>query len=158
VTFVAVGARGKNRQPWHWIYLPEPEFETYRIGSPSAVHAPLAPPDTSSFYVEYAHHGERTPAECEAAAIRDLVRSEMIHAEEEVLFAKATVIPNAYVLFDAAYDEARKLLLEFMDHAGLHLLGRYGRWEYSSMEDAILGGRALARRLDGPAPLRAKSG
>ncbi|MGZ6097325.1 MAG: protoporphyrinogen/coproporphyrinogen oxidase, partial [Myxococcaceae bacterium] len=37
VTWVAVGVRGPNIQPWHWVYTPEPEFTTYRIGSPSAV-------------------------------------------------------------------------------------------------------------------------
>jgi len=147
VTFVAVGVRGKNRQPWHWIYLPEPEFKTYRIGSPSAVHASLAPPDVSSFYVEYSHHGELSPEACVEAALDDLVRSQMIHAKEDVLFARPFVIPNAYVLYDEAYTEAKATLLAFLETAGVELIGRYGRWEYSSMEDAILQGRDLARRL-----------
>ena len=33
--------------------------------------------------------------------------------------------------------------------AGILVAGRYGQWEYSSMEDAILAGRACARRLSG---------
>src|SRR5208283_4285078 len=35
VTYARVGVQGPNRQPWHWVYLPGPEFQTYRIGSPS---------------------------------------------------------------------------------------------------------------------------
>ena len=49
VTWVAVGVRGPNVLPWHWVYTPEPEFGTYRIGSPSAVFpgtVPPAPPST----------------------------------------------------------------------------------------------------------------
>lgn len=149
VTYVAVGARGANRQPWHWIYLPEPEFHTYRIGSPSAVYAPLAPPDTSSFYVEYSHHGELSPATAEKYAVEDLVRSQMIHSADDVLFARATEIPHAYVLYDDAYGPAKAEILRFLEHAGILIAGRYGQWEYSSMEDAILAGRACARTLNG---------
>ena len=150
VTHVSVGVKAPNRQPWHWIYLPEDDFETYRIGSPSAVYAPLAPDGTSSFYVEYAHHGEKSPAWCEAAAIRDLLRAQMIHREEDVLFAKANEIPNAYVIYDERYTEAKATIDGFLAEVGLSTAGRYGRWEYSSMEDAILAGRATARRLAGP--------
>jgi protoporphyrinogen oxidase len=147
VTHVSVGVRGQNRQPWHWIYLPEPEFETYRIGSPSAVYAPLAPPDTSTFYVEYSHHGERTKAWCEQAALQDLLRARMIHSVDDVLFARANEIPHAYVLYDAAYGEAKREILRFLEHARIQTAGRYGQWEYSSMEDAILGGRAAAQAI-----------
>lgn len=149
VTYVCVAARGPNRQPWHWIYLPEPEFHTYRIGSPSAVYAPLAPPDTATFSVEYSHHGELTPARAEAQAVEDLVRSHMVHSADDLLFAQAREIPQAYVLYDAAYGPAKTEILRFLEHAGILLAGRYGQWEYSSMEDAILSGRACARRLNG---------
>ncbi|MBZ4418170.1 NAD(P)/FAD-dependent oxidoreductase [Myxococcus sp. RHSTA-1-4] len=149
VTYVAVAARGANRQPWHWIYLPEPEFHTYRIGSPSAVYAPLAPPDTSTFYVEYSHHGELSPATAEKYAVEDLLRSRMIHSADDVLFAHAREIPHAYVLYDEAYGPAKAEILRFLEHAGILIAGRYGQWEYSSMEDAILAGRACARTLNG---------
>ena len=150
VTYVRVGVRGRNRQPWHWVYLPEPEFQSYRIGSPSAVHPPLAPAGSCSFYVEYSHHGERTRAACEAAAVEDLLRSQMIHAREDVLFAEAVEIPHAYVLYDDAYGPAKKEVVDFLEGVGIHTAGRYGRWEYSSMEDALLAGRTCAERLNTP--------
>ena len=149
VTYACVAARGKNRQPWHWIYLPEPEFKTYRIGSPSAVYAPLAPPDTSTFYVEYSHHGEVSKAQAERYAVEDLVRSQMVHSADDILFSRAVEIPHAYVLYDEAYGPAKTEILRFLEHAGILVAGRYGQWEYSSMEDAILAGRACARRLNG---------
>ncbi|WP_225413990.1 protoporphyrinogen/coproporphyrinogen oxidase [Stigmatella hybrida] len=148
VTYVCVGARGANRQPWHWIYLPEPEFATYRIGSPSAVYAPLAPPETATFYVEYSHHGELSPARCEQLALEDLVRSEMVHAAGDILFTRAVEIPHAYVLYDEAYGAAKAEILRFLEHARILTAGRYGQWEYSSMEDAILGGRACAQAIN----------
>jgi protoporphyrinogen oxidase len=149
VTYVCVAARGKNRQPWHWIYLPEPEFHSYRIGSPSAVYAPLAPPDTATFCVEYSHHGELSLERAEALAVEDLVRSRMVHSADDLLFTRAREIPHAYVLYDEAYGPAKTEILRFLEHAGILPAGRYGQWEYSSMEDAILAGRSCARRLNG---------
>ncbi|MGZ6071537.1 MAG: protoporphyrinogen/coproporphyrinogen oxidase, partial [Myxococcaceae bacterium] len=84
VTWVAVGVRGPNVQPWHWVYTPEPEFTTYRIGSPSAVFPGTAPAGTSSFYVEYS--GPRDPESCARAAVGDLVRAKMIRSAADVLF------------------------------------------------------------------------
>ncbi|HME89804.1 MAG TPA: FAD-dependent oxidoreductase [Myxococcaceae bacterium] len=147
VTHVSVGARGPNRQPWHWIYLPEPEFKTYRIGSPSAVYPPLAPQGTCSFYVEYSHHGELSKPQCEKYAVEDLMRSKMIYQTEDILFARASEIPHAYVLYDEQYGRSKAEILKFLEHAGIQTAGRYGQWEYSSMEDAIIAGRACARKL-----------
>jgi protoporphyrinogen oxidase len=146
VTWVAVGARGPNRQPWHWVYTPEPEFTTYRIGSPSAVFPGTAPAGNSSFYVEYS--GPRSPEACARAAVEDLVRAKMIPGAGDVLFAEPRVIRNAYVLYDANYGQARQTVIDFLTGAGILTAGRYGNWEYSSMEDALLGGRAAAERLE----------
>jgi protoporphyrinogen oxidase len=146
VTWVAVGVRGPNLQPWHWVYTPEPEFMTYRIGSPSAVFPGTAPEGTSSFYVEYS--GPRSPEACARAAVEDLVRARMIASAADVLFTEPRVIRNAYVLYDAHYGEARQTVIDFLGEAGIRTAGRYGNWEYSSMEDALLGGRAAAGQVE----------
>lgn len=147
VTHVSVGVATPNRQPWHWIYLPEAEFQTYRIGSPSAVFAGLAPPGRSSFYVEYSHQGDLSAEACERQALDDLVRSRMIHRKEDVLFARASDIPHAYVLYDTDYGPAKERILRFLKEVGIHTAGRYGQWEYSSMEDALMEARSVVREL-----------
>jgi protoporphyrinogen oxidase len=151
VTWVAVGARGPNIQPWHWVYTPEPEFKTYRVGSPSAVFSGTVPPGTSSFYVEYSGGG--SPEDCARAAVEDLVRARMVRGAEDILFAEPRVIRHAYVLYDHAYGPARDQVMDFLRKAGVQTAGRYGNWEYSSMEDALLGGRAAAERVES-APAR----
>jgi protoporphyrinogen oxidase len=72
----------------------------------------------------------------------------MIHSADELLFAQAREIPHAYVLYDDAYGPAKAEILRFLEQARILTAGRYGQWEYSSMEDAILGGRASARALN----------
>ncbi len=148
VTYVRVGVRHTNAQPWHWVYLPGNEFQTYRIGSPSAVYPALAPPGMASFYVEYSHTGQRSRAGCEADAVEDLLNSRMVQRREDVLFAEAEDIPHAYVIYDDAYGPAKKTVVDFLASAQLQTAGRYGQWEYSSMEDALLSGRAAAKTLN----------
>ena len=153
VTYVSVAVRGPNRQPWHWVYLPEAQFRSYRIGSPSAVYPRLAPTGCCSFYVEYSHRGELSKQQCEQLAIEDLVQSQMIDRAEDVLFAKASEIANAYVLYDDEYGPAKGEILSFLAQAGIQTAGRYGQWEYSSMEDAIIAGRQCAQGIAGsPSP------
>jgi len=152
VTYVAVGARGPNRQPWHWIYLPEPEFASYRIGSPSAAYPALAPEGCCSFYVEYSHQGQLAGADAERHAVEDLLRSQMIHRREDVLFARAREIPHAYVLYDEDYSAAKQAVVSFLERAGIDVAGRYGSWEYGGMEDALISGRAFARKVNASPP------
>jgi protoporphyrinogen oxidase len=71
----------------------------------------------------------------------------MIHRAEDILFAQANEIPNAYVLYDEHYGEAKAAILTFLEHTGIQTAGRYGQWEYSSMEDAIIAGRRCAQNL-----------
>jgi hypothetical protein len=51
------------------------------------------------------------------------------------------------VLFDHAHEKARATVLDYLTSQGVQVAGRYGLWEYSSMEDALLSGRDAARRL-----------
>ncbi|MHA7629042.1 hypothetical protein [Corallococcus sp. M7] len=88
-------------------------------------------------------------ADAERFAVEDLVRSRMIHSADDILFARGREIPNAYVLYDDAYGPAMAEVKRFLEHAGILMAGRYGKWEYASMEDAILDGRACARTLNG---------
>lgn len=148
VTFARVAVRGANRQPWHWVYLPEERFHTYRIGSPSAIHAPLAPAGHASFYVEYSHQEPLASQTAERWAVEDLLAAELIRHPDDVLFASARAIPNAYVLYDGAYGAAKQTITTFLAEAGIQIAGRYGSWEYSSMEDAVIAGRTTARALN----------
>ena len=146
VTYVNVAAKGKGKG-FQWVYFPGEDFPFYRAGSASAAYAKLAPAGCQSFYVEFAQQGRRDHREACAQAVDGLVRCGMIDKKEDVLFAVARDIQNAYVLYDAEYGPARTTVMAFLDRIGVDTAGRYGRWEYSSMEDAIIAGRESAPRL-----------
>jgi protoporphyrinogen oxidase len=147
VTYVNVAARDVGGPPWHWVYLPEANLRPYRVGSASAAVPSLAPPGCRSFYVEMSGAGPVPAAEAEAAARLALLELGMIHSESDVLFAEVRAIPRAYVIHDRAYGPARDEVRGWLAARDVLVAGRSGNWEYSSMEDAILGGREAALRL-----------
>ena len=59
------------------------------------------------------------------------------------------IIDNAYVIYDFDYHSSRSAVHRHLDAIGVQSIGRYGDWNYSSMEDALLDGRRAAERLMG---------
>jgi protoporphyrinogen oxidase len=147
VTYVNVAARDVGAPPWHWVYLPEPSLRPYRVGSASAAVASLAPPGFRSFYVEMSGREPVPPAEAGRAALEALLELGMIGSPADVRFAEVRTIPQAYVIHDRAYGPARNAVREWLAEHDVLVAGRSGNWEYSSMEDALLGGRQAARQL-----------
>ena len=146
VTIVEIGADDIGGKRFHWAYFPEERFRFYRVGSPSEVNPRLAPEGTRSFAVEFSHRGPADPAPLAAHAVEALHDLGLLD-RARVRLVRTRTIPVAYVLFDHDHAAARSYLLAHLRERGVHAAGRYGSWEYSSMEDAILSGREAARAL-----------
>jgi len=146
VTVVEVGARDTGGERFHWAYFPEKKFPFYRIGSPSEVNPALAPEGFRSFAVEFAHAGAPDVPRLMEQALDGLAACGLVDRRTVVL-SRARTIPTAYVLFDHHHARARATVQRHFERHGVQLAGRYGRWEYSSMEDALLSGRDAARNL-----------
>jgi len=146
VTVVELGARDTGGMRFHWAYFPEKRFPFYRIGSPSEVNPALAPSGFRSFAVEFAHRGPIDAAVATESAISALEKLGLLR-RDGVVVRRARTIPTAYVLFDHAHATARATVLDYLSAKDIRIAGRYGRWEYSSMEDALLSGREAGRKL-----------
>jgi protoporphyrinogen oxidase len=147
VTVVELGVRGSCPTPFHWTYFPETSFPFYRVGSPSQVNPALAPPGFTSYAAEFSHQGPPPAAETIIpATIAGLERVGLLRRDDVVL-ARARTIPVAYVLVDHACGEARKCIHDYLASLGIERAGRYGQWEYSGMEDALVSGDTAAARI-----------
>jgi protoporphyrinogen oxidase len=147
VTVVELGVRGAPKVPFHWAYFAEPQFPFYRVGSPSQVHPALAPAGHTSYAVEFSHQGGAPdPATVIRQSIQGLAAAGVL-APEDVVLARARTIPVAYVLVDHACGDARRTILDHLAACGIEVAGRYGQWEYSGMEDALVSGEAAGERL-----------
>jgi hypothetical protein len=60
-----------------------------------------------------------------------------------------TVLDPAYVVHDHARGEAVATVRDFLEKGGVTTAGRWAEWKYSAMEDTVLDGMAVARRLAG---------
>ncbi len=139
----------KNIQKdYHWVYVPEKRHPFYRVGIYSNAIPSMAPKGQSSLYIELA---DRSVTLSDDELLRlvapGLVEMGIIESIDDILFVRKRHIPYAYVIYDEAYRRARTRLLRFLERHDIYSAGRYGSWVYNSMEDSILEGFALAKRL-----------
>jgi protoporphyrinogen oxidase len=62
-----------------------------------------------------------------------------------IRFARVRRIDYAYVVFDHAYYASLGAVRPFLEEQRVLSAGRYGGWNYSSMEDALIFGRDAAQ-------------
>ncbi|HEX8751414.1 MAG TPA: hypothetical protein VF732_09895, partial [Nitrospira sp.] len=133
----------------HWLYFPEPEYPFYRVGFPMNFSPSLGPAGCSSMYVEMSHQPtERQSSEqLVARARRGLEQIGILRPDDEIVVADVKDLHYAYVYFDRHRARALPAILTELERRGIYSIGRYGRWEHTSMEDAIGQGKQLAERL-----------
>jgi protoporphyrinogen oxidase len=152
---VNLGVARERVSDYHWIYFPEPEYPFYRAGFPMNFAPALGRAGCSSLYVEISHQPtEHVPPATLLRRVRaGLERAGIFRSDEEIVVTDIRDIPYAYVLFDRHRARVLPALLAELESRGIHSIGRYGRWEHTSMEDAIAQGKKLAQRLTGTDPL-----
>jgi|GEM_PF-92225 len=140
------------RQAFHWAYVPEPHLPFYRVGCYSNFSAALAPPGCSSLYVELSTTTAPELSEVLPRVLTGLQEMGLVDGPNAVRFARLRQLAPAYVLYDHAYSSSLGAILPWLEARQVIATGRYGAWNYSSMEDALLFGRdAAARVLAAPA-------
>jgi protoporphyrinogen oxidase len=144
--YLDVALRRRSGKDFHWAYVPEEKYPFYRVGCYSHFSPALAPAGKSSLYVELA---DRSPPDLEQLlpqVARGLIEMGVIDRPDEIEFARARRIDYAYVIFDHEYFAALDVIRPFLDASRIVSSGRYGDWNYSAMEDAILFGKTAAAR------------
>jgi protoporphyrinogen oxidase len=109
----------------------------------------VAPEGTSSIYIEITHPSCSKPNIEEAfdRSVRDLQRCGILKPDDRILTRHMLDIEFAYVVFDVHRQTRLQNLLDYLESRDIFAAGRYGRWEYFSMEDSILSGKAAAERV-----------
>jgi hypothetical protein len=57
------------------------------------------------------------------------------------------MIKHAYVIYDLFRYQHLSHIIQFLRSQQIYPIGRYGFWEYTTMEEAILQGREVAQNL-----------
>jgi protoporphyrinogen oxidase len=133
----------------HWIYFPDPDVPFYRAGFPTNFSYRVAPPGTSSLYVEFGLRRDEPwdPQRLERDAVEALTREGVLRPDDRLIVRDTLRVDPGYVIFDRARQDVLARVLPALQAHGIHPIGRYGAWTYSYMERAILDGLELAERL-----------
>jgi UDP-galactopyranose mutase len=133
----------------HWVYFPEPEYIFYRVGFPSNFSPFNAPSGTTSMYVEISYSGDKPVDKGKALqrAKEGLIEAGILRESDRILVEKCFDIRCAYVIYDRHHEHTVAKIQRALEDNGIYSVGRYGSWEYSGMQDAILQGQKVVQDL-----------
>jgi protoporphyrinogen oxidase len=144
--YLDLGLRVPNPNPYHWIYVPEERYPFYRVGCYSHFSDKLAPPGKSSLYVELSDRRTPNLERVLPEVTQGLRELGLLKSEQDIDLWRLRTIDYAYVIYDHHYRAALDVIEPWLGEQRIVSSGRYGSWNYSSMEDALLMGRAAAAR------------
>lgn len=147
---VCLGVDRPNISDKHWLYVPEKDKIFYRIGFPSNLSDKMAPRGTSSICAEISYLGKMkfTKEELIQKVINDLIKCNILKKDDKILFKDVLELKYAYVIYDKNRTKNFNKIKNYLESNNIYLVGRYGLWEYSTMEQAILQGKSIAERID----------
>ncbi len=149
LNYLDVALESPPKTDFHWAYVPEAKYPFYRVGCYTHFSPDLAPPGKASLYVELADRAQPDLSRVLPEVIDGLVEMGIISSSKDIRFARSRRIDYAYVIFDHAYYDALAVIEPYLAEARIVSGGRYGKWTYCSMEDALLMGREAAKTAAG---------
>lgn len=145
VLVLNLGFARKGPLPQHWLYIPGDEARFYRLG----YYDNVSGADRASVYAEIAFPAE---AEVDAGAELDAALTAMrelglIQPDNTLLAYHTLLLDPGYVHLRPQTEAFVRSQTEALAREGIHCIGRYGAWRYSSMEDDMREAFALGARL-----------
>ncbi|MBN2482668.1 MAG: FAD-dependent oxidoreductase [Candidatus Omnitrophica bacterium] len=132
----------------HWMYFPEHAHSFFRVGCFDRFSPSLVPPGKRSLYVEVSYSkGKPLDKKIEKQAIDDLMKAKIISSPHAIETIHVNDIPFAYPLYDFEWKTARSNILKYLHAYHIFPVGRFGGWQYMSMEDVILEAERTAALL-----------
>ena len=146
---INLGIDRPNISDQHWIYYPEGQFVFSRVGFPMNFSQAVAPPGTSSMYIEITYQpGKKpNPEEAYARSLADLQRCGILRKSDRIRSRLDLDIKSAYIIFDQHRQTHLQNLISYLESRDIHTAGRYGQWDYYSMEDSIRSGKGIAEKV-----------
>ncbi|MGC4066520.1 MAG: FAD-dependent oxidoreductase [Polyangiaceae bacterium] len=135
--YLDVALHRQPRLPFHWIYVPEERFPFYRVGNYAAFSADMAPAGAANLYVELVEREMPQLDRLWPRVLAGLEEMGIIESPDDVAFHRLRHLSHAYVIYDDRRSPSLDVIQRYLTSVGIITTGRYGGWNYSSMEDAL---------------------
>lgn len=144
------GELGAGMGDAQWIYVPDRDIPFYRVGAYSHISDGVMPPGHSAVYVEVGMPAEQAKRPGLLAALEPQVE-QALHdlgwvRREQIVCRVTHLLECAYVHLTPERDKVVPEIMGRLGDHGVFPIGRYGTWDYTSMEDSIVSGIETARR------------
>lgn len=131
----------------HWIYFPDPGVPFFRVGFYHNIMPSSAPPGHSALYVEIPYRSRAAlGTDIRDRALAALEREGILPDRSRVEVCQELWIDHAYAVHTPRRAASLGIILPWLERVGILPAGRYGRWAYTSMGEAILEGEGAAAR------------
>jgi protoporphyrinogen oxidase len=153
---VMVGIDRPDLNDYSWVYFPRPEDGRFnRISFPSNFSDRVAPQRTSSAVAEITcNAGDEVWSSSDEALVEHVVeRADALGVfhRRDVMASRVMRTRYAYVVFDREHRRNLERVNAYAATRGIHLLGRFGQFDYINTDQCILRGLALADELEAAA-------
>ena len=139
-----IGIRGALRpefQDVHWIYVPDRDIPFYRVGFYSNISQGTCASGHSAVYVEVG----LSPVQADRIDLVNELQPEVLRwleklswiSTREIVCVVTHTIRCAYVHHTKNRDQIVASILGYLRNRDVIPIGRYGLWDYTSMEDSI---------------------
>lgn len=137
-----LGIDRNNTYDKHWIYFPQKDISFFRVGFFHNFSKNLTPHNRSSLYAEVAYSNEKPMDRNKIISqiIKDLKRVGILRLEDRICVQDVNDIKYGYPIYDFNYKASREKILRYLLQNHIISCGRYGSWQYMTMEGALLDG------------------
>ena len=135
----------------HWIYVPDRSIPFYRVGFYSNINQGMCPPDCFSLYVEVGVNGP----DLDTINIVEDIQPKVFNAlsalgwvhPKDVVCSVVHVIRCAYVHHTFERERLIEKIFNRLASFDIYPIGRYGLWDYISMEDSIISAMEAVKKI-----------
>jgi protoporphyrinogen oxidase len=151
VLSVLLAVRGRRPEgTGHWRYYADESIAFNRLIWPHAFDPLMAPADGYGLHAEITEPAEDPPVPAHAIierVVADARRVGALAGSDTIEDARVYTLDPAYVVFRPGDEATVAAARAALERLGVHAVGRYGRWEYSSMAQVMRDGFALGDTL-----------
>ena len=152
VLCVNIGFNKKIDVSQHWIYFPGKEFIFSRAWFPQNFSDSNVPAGRGSASAIFTHSKSKKlkldKEELFEHTLEALQKTGILGKQHKPIFKDITPLEHAYPLPTLGLEKDLAIIQDFLKQNRIYSIGRYGNWEYSGMEDAIIDGKAIAEKIN----------